>query len=84
MLKRSVLRQFFQASPAHLWTARKDLLGPSIRRLLEQGLPSAFEEHQLEIWLWAQAPGSGQIQATQPQARVLIQRITCLRLRSGR
>ncbi|TVT79384.1 aromatic ring-hydroxylating dioxygenase subunit alpha [Pseudomonas sp. H3(2019)] len=41
----------FQASLVAPLDGPQDLLGPSIRRLLEQGQPLVFEERQFDIWL---------------------------------
>ncbi|WP_415264050.1 Rieske 2Fe-2S domain-containing protein [Pseudomonas serbica] len=41
----------FQATPATPLDGPQDLLGPSIRRLLEHGQPLVFEVRQLDFWL---------------------------------
>ena len=41
----------FQTTPAKPLDGPQDLLGPSIRRLLEHGQPQVFEARQIDIWL---------------------------------
>lgn len=41
----------FQTMPANPLDGPQDLLGPSIRQLLEHGQPQAFEARQIDIWL---------------------------------
>lgn len=41
----------FQATPTNPLDGPQDLLGPSIRRLLEHGQPLVFEARQVDIWL---------------------------------
>lgn len=47
----SANQQRFLAFPATPLDGAQDLLGPSIRRLLEDSQPLVFEERQFEMWL---------------------------------